>query len=609
MSLNKVQEEAVVYPGKAALVLSGPGSGKTRVITHRIAYLIKDQEVSPDEILAVTFTNKAAGEMKERVRNLVKSAPSWMGTFHSLGARILRLDGKEIGLSPNFVIYDQDDSLSLIKEILKDLSIDPKNFSPTSFASAIESAKNELVGPGEYSSLARGYFQELVAKVFALYQQTLKKNEALDFNDLLMQTLVLFDKAPHVLKKYQNRFKHVLVDEYQDTNRAQYLFAKKLAGGSRGLFVVGDASQAIYSWRGADFRNILNFTKDFPESKVFHLEQNYRSTKKILSAAAAVISHNRSHPILDLWTENEEGIPTVVYEAKNELEEAAFITRTLTNLIASSQGFELKDFAVLYRTNAQSRVLEEAFLNEAIPYLLVGGTHFYDRREVKDVLAYLRTIYNSSDSVSYKRIVNVPPRGIGPAALGDVTNSKVTQFNTMLEELRLKAASLSTLDLIDLVLKETNYLAYLDDGTLEGASRVENVKELRSVATQFPLLADFLENVALVEQEYLPDHPKVLEKNKNAVSLMTLHAAKGLEFSIVFMIGMEEGIFPHSRSMAEAGELEEERRLCYVGMTRAKKQLYLTFTQNRLYFGARTEGIVSRFVLDIPENLLIPIRI
>jgi len=606
--LNEIQKEAVTFAGNTALVLSGPGSGKTRVITHRIAYLLKEKGASPDEILAVTFTNKAANEMKERVKMLVEATPTWIGTFHSLSSRILRRDGHHIGISPNFVIYDEGDSLCLIKEILKVLNIDPKSFSPASFKANIESAKNEMIGPSEYSQLARGYFQELVTKVYSEYQKALRKNQALDFNDLLMQTVILFQQQLSILEKYQNRFNYVLVDEYQDTNRAQYLLAKLLAAKSRSLFVVGDASQAIYSWRGADYRNILNFSQDFPEGKIFNLAQNYRSTKKILEAATAIISHNRSHPVLDIWTKNEEGIPLVVYEAKNELEEAAFIGRTISKLLASSQGFDLKDFAVLYRTNAQSRVLEEVFLHEALPYILVGGTRFYERAEIKDVLAYLRLTHNPADSVSFKRVVNKPPRGIGPATLIRLNHPKLADFNGLLEYFRKQSQGLDTIDLIDLILEKTGYLDFLNDGTIEGAARVENVKELRSVATEFPALSDFLENVALVEQEYFPDHPGKTQGPPNAINLMTLHAVKGLEFPVVFMIGMEEGIFPHSRSMESSDELEEERRLCYVGMTRAKKQLYLTFTQSRLYFGSQSANAISRFVLDIPEELTIPIR-
>lgn len=603
--LNKTQQEAVETTSGPLLVLSGPGSGKTRVITHRIANIIEKKFATAEEILAVTFTNKAAREMKERLAKLTPTPPVWMGTFHSICAKILRINGSHLVISPKFVIYNDTDSLDLIKDILKDLNIDPKSFSPYSIKNSISSAKNELIDPSQYQVLARGYFQEAVARVYHLYQKNLTENFALDFDDLLMQVVVLFEKFPEILEKYQNRFKYILVDEYQDTNKAQYRLTHLLAQKHRNICVVGDASQAIYGWRGADYRNILNFSKDFPEVKVLNLEQNYRSTKTILEAAKNVIKQNRSHPILELWTENPEGVPVVLYEARDEVAEAEFIIRTIGKLI-SGQHFLLSDFAVLYRTNAQSRALEEAFLREGLPYVLVGGTRFYDRREIRDIVAYLRYLDNGTDKVSFKRIVNTPPRGIGPKALQERNNPKVFELEERMSLLRTKAENLSTIDIIDLILAETKYLDYLDDRSEEALGRIENVKELRSVATEFPNLTDFLENVALVEQEYLPNQE--LGEKKAAVTLMTLHSAKGLEFPIVFMVGMEEGLFPHNQSLTNSAELEEERRLCYVGITRAQKQLYLTFTQQRLYFGNRMEGIISRFVLDIPQNLLIPIR-
>ena len=608
-NLNLIQQEAVKHDKGPSLVLSGPGSGKTRVITHRIAYLINKLNVTPDNILAVTFTNKAANEMRARIKKLTTTVPLWMGTFHSICAKILRESGGFLGISPNFTIFDDDDSLRLIKDIMKELNISIKTFSPGSIKSAIGSAKTELIGPAEYQNLARGYFQEIASKVYNEYQKALHKNKALDFDDLLFQTVILFQKYPEILKKFQDRWKYILVDEYQDTNRVQYIFTKLLAQKERNLFIVGDASQAIYGWRGADFRNILNFSKDFPEVKIFNLEQNYRSTKKILSAATNIISKNQSHPVLDLWTENQEGMPLILYEAKDEVEEAEFITRTIEKLIKTGQNFDLKSFAVLYRTNAQSRVLEEAMLRSGLPYTLVGGTRFYERKEIKDVISYLRLLENPADQVSFKRIVNTPPRGIGPAALKDPTNLKVKEFWKLIKGAKEKSASPATIDIIDLVLTETKYLDYLDDGTTEGAARAENVKELRSVAAEFPKPIDFLENVALVEKEYLPKNSsRIVGGDKNVVTLMTLHAAKGLEFPIVFMVGLEEGLFPHSRSLTDTHELEEERRLCYVGITRAKQQLYLTYTQKRLYFGTKTEGVISRFVLDIPEELMIPIK-
>jgi DNA helicase-2/ATP-dependent DNA helicase PcrA len=525
-----------------------------------------------------------------------------MGTFHAIGARILRADGHFLGVSPNFVIFDEDDSLALIKEVVKELELDPKRFSPSSIRASIEGAKNELIGPKDYTAYATGYFQEIVLKVYRSYQTKLEKQNALDFEDLLMKAVVLFRESKRVLEKYQDHWQFILVDEYQDTNRAQYVFTKLLAGTHRNIFVVGDAAQAIYGWRGADFRNILNFSQDFPESKIFNLEQNYRSTKKILAAATAVIAQNRSHPVLNLWTENPQGEPIIIYEAENELDEASFITRVLNKMLGS-QSFSYHSFAVLYRTNAQSRVIEETFLHEGLPYILVGGTRFYERREVKDVLAYLRLIANPADEIAFKRSISTPPRGIGPAALQKAANSKVAEFNRLVETLREKGQKIPTIELVDLVLANTGYLNWLDDGSVEAAARVENVKELRSVAAEFPALADFLENVALVEREYGPQKPSVEKKRPDAVTLMTAHAAKGLEFPVVFMVGMEEGLFPHSRSLLDNNELEEERRLCYVGLTRAKCQLYLTFARQRLYFGQRSEGVPSRFIADIPEEV------
>ena len=608
-NLNSTQQQAVKYIKGPSLVLSGPGSGKTRVITHRIAYLIDELKVPPPDILSVTFTNKAANEMKVRIRKLVETVPLWMGTFHSINAKILRESGGFIGISPNFTIFDDSDSLKLVKDVMKELDISTKNFTPGSVKGAIESAKSELIGPTEYQGFSKGYFQEIVSKVYNEYQKALQKSKALDFDDLLFHTVVLFQKYPEVLEKYQRRWKYILVDEYQDTNKAQYTFIKLLAQKERNLFVVGDASQAIYGWRGADFRNILNFSKDFPEGKIFNLEQNYRSTKKILTAATSVISKNRSHPVLNLWTKNQEGIPLILYEGKDEVEEAEYIIRTIEGLIKTSQGFDLKSFAILYRTNSQSRVLEEALLRSGMPYTLVGGTRFYERKEIKDVTAYLKLLVNPDDQISFRRAVNTPPRGIGPAALQNSQNPKVKGFWSIIKTLKEKSVQLQTIDIIDIVLTDTKYLDFLEDGTTEGAARVENVKELRSVATEYPNLTDFLENVALVEREYSPKNNKKIDSDgKETVTLMTFHAAKGLEFPVVFMVGMEEGLFPHSRSMGDNYELEEERRLCYVGITRARDQLYLTYTQKRLYFGARTEGVVSRFILDIPEELIISIK-
>lgn len=602
--LNPIQVAAVKETEGPVLILAGAGSGKTRCLTYRLAYLTAEKGVAPENILAVTFTNKAANEMKERVEKLIGSKPPWMGTFHAISARILRKDGRFIGLSPDFVIYDEDDQLALVKDVCERLDINTKNFNPKTILGYISSAKNELLTPSAYAGLARGLFQEIVAKVYELYQKSLRENNALDFDDLIMEVVRLFEEDPKVLDKYQRQFRYILIDEYQDTNHAQYRLSRLFAQAHQNICVVGDASQAIYGWRGGDFRNIVSFERDYPKTKVFNLEQNYRSTKSILDTAYAVISKNRTHPILKLWTENSSGTNPIVYEARNELDEAQFIIRMIEKYQATGQ--KLEDFAVLYRTNAQSRVLEEEFLRAGVPYKLVGGTRFYERKEVKDMLSYLRLVANPKDRVSYKRVVNVPPRGIGPAQI-KVGGPKVGQFDELLTELRQKSAELTTLEILALVDGIVGYTRWLDDGTAEAASRIENVKELRSVASEFPDLHSFLENVALVEQEYMPDRPD--KKNQvNAVTLMTMHAAKGLEFPIVFMIGMEEGLFPHSRALTDTNEMEEERRLAYVGITRAKKQLFLTYARERLYFGSRSAGVVSRFIVDIPENLLIPIR-
>ncbi|OGY26592.1 MAG: hypothetical protein A2Z11_00185, partial [Candidatus Woykebacteria bacterium RBG_16_43_9] len=533
-TLNPDQKRAAEHFEGPAIVLSGPGSGKTRVITHRIVSLIKNRGIAPAKILAVTFTNKAANEMKSRVLTLLGTGHSLptMGTFHSICARILREDGEPMGLGKRFVIFDESDSFSLVKEAMRKLNIDTKQFSPGSVKAAIGSAKNELVDEKGYAGFAQGFFQkEVVSKIYVVYQRNLEEQQAADFDDLLFKTVVLLKKYPEVLKKYQRRWEFILVDEYQDTNKSQYELTKLLAARARNIFIVGDAAQAIYGWRGADFRNILNFSADFPESKFYNLEQNYRSTKKILAAATTVISQNRSHPILNLWTENPQGSPIITYEAKNELDEASFITRVIDKFVSGANGLSYSSFAVLYRTNAQSRVVEEAFLHEAIPYILVGGVRFYERREVKDIIAYLRLLINPKDETARKRVINVPPRGIGPATI-NAHGPKAKEFDTLVETLRRKIQGKPTIEAIDFILDTTDYLKWLDDGSLEAAARVENVKELRSVATEFPNIEDFLENIALVEREYGPQKPSLEKSKPDAVTLMTAHAAKGLEFSV-----------------------------------------------------------------------------
>ena len=632
--LNPVQQRAVKHTEGPTLILAGAGSGKTRVLTYKVAYLIKEKGISPENILMVTFTNKAADEMKGRVLKLLEQATKnnlpTMGTFHSFCARILRKEGHHIGLSPGFSIYDEGDSLDAIKEALKNLDLSSQKNSPTGIRNTISGAKNEMLSALEYPTYARGYYQETVAKIYLEYQKILEKNQAVDFDDLLLLTVKLFQNHPEVLSRYQIQFRYILIDEYQDTNAVQYLLSKLLANRYKNICVVGDASQSIYSFRGADFRNIVNFQKDYPQTKVFNLEQNYRSTQNILDAAHAIISKNKSHPILKLWTDKDGGEKIEVVEVRNEVEEALFIldviaseakqsslvdnpTRIASSKTPRNDGLPiLSNYAILYRTNAQSRSLEEQFLKTGIPYQLIGGISFYNRKEIKDILSYLRLLQNPTDSVSLKRAekigkgrlakimeISLSLRGASEASDVAIYTNQDSHAPTM------AGLGMTTIELLDLILQKTSYLAYLDDSTEEGKMRVENVKELRSVAEEFPDLTQFLEQVALVENGNLPNHKRKTEDNKHgAVTLMTLHAAKGLEFPVVFMIGMEEGLFPHSRSMLDVNELEEERRLCYVGITRAKEKLYLTFTRQRLYFGQRTNNLVSRFLADIPQELI-----
>lgn len=606
--LNPTQKQAVQATEGPALILAGAGSGKTKALTHRVAYLIQEKKIPSENILMVTFTNKAAGEMKERILKLLNyhlqpatyNLPI-MGTFHSFCAGILRKEGKVLGLPMNFAIYDEGDALDAIKEAMENLNIATQKTSPYSVRSTISGAKNELISSLEYPQYARGYFQETVAKIYLEYQKILERNKALDFDDLLLYTIKLFQTDPAVLTRYQIQFRYILIDEYQDTNPAQYLISKYLTNRHKNICVVGDASQSIYSFRGADFRNIVNFQKDYPGAKVFNLEQNYRSTQNILDAAFAVISKNKSHPILKLWTQKDGGEKIEIAEVRNEVEESNFvIEKILQNSVLRSQNeknkilnstlLTLNSFAVLYRTNAQSRSLEERFLKSGIPYKLIGGVSFYQRKEIKDVLSYLRLMQNPKDSVSLKRAEKV----------GKGRLSKVME---VYQEVYSQLDKYTTLDLLDLILGKTGYLEYIDDNTEAGKNRVENVKELRSVAEEFPNLTEFLENVALVENGNIPSRKRA-RNDTEAVTLMTLHSAKGLEFPIVFMVGMEEGLFPHSRSMLNPNELEEERRLCYVGITRAKEKLYLTYARQRLFFGQRNNNLVSRFLADIPQDII-----
>lgn len=601
--LNRQQKKAVKYEGGPLLVLAGAGSGKTRVLTHRVAWLIAEKKASPENTLLLTFTNKAAGEMKERIGKLTKHTPGFAGTFHSFCVRVLRIDGKHIDIPTNFLIYDEQDSKDAVREILKDLNLSLDSHSPASIASQISDAKSKMLSPTQYAEVAKGdpstgsgqSWQEKIFKIYVEYEKFLKEAGTLDFDDLLLKVVKLFGDNSEVLKKWQNRLTHVFVDEWQDTNKIQYLLTKQIVGEAENITAVGDFSQSIYSWRGADYRNLNYLIRDFPDIKVINLEQNYRSTKTILAAANEVIKKNKLHPILKLWTIKGKGDKLRLYRARSGLDEASFLINEINTLL--KQGYRLKDFAILYRTNAQSRVLEEALLHAGIPYTLVRGVRFYDRREVKDVLAYLRLLVNPKDKVSDKRTEKLGKRRL----------NKFKEFSSSSSKENINTKS--TLDLMDAVLEKTAYLDKYQAETDENLARLENIKELRSVATQFPNIHEFLENVALVEAAE-DSKGKVSQLTTHnlpqgdSATLMTLHAAKGLEYPVIFIVGMEEGLFPHSRSLFDINQLEEERRLAYVGMTRAKELLYLTFANRRLYFGQQTSNPPSRFIIDIPEDLL-----
>ncbi|MBI2859265.1 MAG: UvrD-helicase domain-containing protein, partial [Chloroflexi bacterium] len=632
--LNPAQKEAVEAVSGPVLILAGPGSGKTRVITHRIAYLIRVCGVSPYRIMAVTFTNKAAREMRERLEQLVSYAVNdlTLGTFHAICARILRRDGRAIDIDSNFVIYDDDDQLSLLKRSLQELDLDPKQYAPRSVATAISAAKSRLLTPGEFLRQGRSYFDEITARVYERYQQRLRESKALDFDDLLMMTVLLFRQHPEVLEKYQSRYLHLLVDEFQDTNLVQYELIRQIGGKYRNICVVGDPDQSIYSWRFADLRNILSFEKDFPEAKVVLLEQSYRSTKTILETASRLISANQQRKPKELWTKNEPGEPVTAVETYTEQEEAQFVISEIDRLVGGGQ-FSLGDFAVMYRTNAQSRAIEEAFIRYGMPYRLVAGTRFYERREVKDVIAYLRLIQNPDDSVSLMRIINIPQRGIGeqsqsrlaawakslgvspfealrllakepPAAdnpFAPHTTKVLAAFFNMIEDFIALRREKDMVDLFDSVVERTGYRSYLFSAP-DGEERWDNVMELRGVAQEqreLPPpegLSAFLEGVTLVSDV------DSLEEGITAVTLITLHQAKGLEFPVVFIVGMEEGLLPHYRSLDDPVQMEEERRLCYVGITRAKKKVYLVRAFRRTLMGRSMVTAPSRFLSDIPKD-------
>jgi len=591
--LNPAQRQAVTHNQGPLLIFAGAGSGKTRSITYKTAYLIQELKVSPESILLLTFTNKAASEMKSRVQKLVDQAPSFSSTFHSFAARLLRLHGPRLDLSRSFVIYDDDDQKKLITQIIKDLKLDSSTLKPNSVLAAISQAKNELISATEYLQYAHGEFFQNVSKIYLEYQRRLKKAQALDFDDLLFMAVKLFTDHPDILEKYRQRFQYILIDEYQDTNQAQFFLTKLLAKNAVHLCVVGDASQSIYAWRGADFRNLDRLKKEFPQLAVINLETNYRSTPDILKVAHAVISHNTTHPILELKTSRPSNSNLVhLFTASDDLAEAQFIVDQINRFLLDPkhQYDDLTDFVVLYRTNAQSRLLEETLIRAGLPYRLVGGTPFYHRMEIKDALAYLRYIYNPLDIISQQRLEK----------LGKRRFKKFQTFNQKLDSKKStrRGGLPPTQDLLQQVLKESGYLDKYDPENPEDRNRLDNLKELESVAQDFPDLGEFLENVALVARE---------DQTATGVTLMTLHSAKGLEFSVVFMVGLEEGLFPHSRCLGEKDQLEEERRLCYVGITRAKDHLFLTHALRRRLYGSFNSNLTSRFLSEIPPHLLQPI--
>lgn len=625
--LNPEQKRAVETTEGPLLIQAGAGSGKTKTLTHRIAYIIASGLASEYQILAVTFTNKAAKEMRERIARLLGQNPDsrsfmpWMGTFHAICVRVLRQDGEALGIPRSFVIFDESDRASAVKQASKQLMLDEKAFPARRLASLISSAKNEMLSPNEYAGVASGPAQEAAAKVYPLYEKFLKEASALDFDDLVNKAVELLKNFPEVRKKWQAQFKYILVDEYQDTNGAQYQLVKLLTNEAKNIAVVGDDWQSVYSWRGADFRNILNFEKDYPGCCVIKLEQNYRSTSAILEAANAIISMNLQRSDKKLWTAQKGGRPVELLTVANERAEAEAIIGIIKDAVDSGAR-NYHDFAVLYRTNAQSRSIEENFARYGLPYRIVGGTRFYDRAEIKDILAYLRLIYQPEDQVSFNRIINVPSRGLGGVSLAKFNDWRASQnltleqalasanncaaitpkarqalsgFGEALARLRELASETNIHGLIDALIRRVNYLKYLDDGTIQGESRQENVKELLSVAEEYQDadLALFLEETALISDLDNTDF------DSDNVTLMTLHGAKGLEFPVVFMAGMEETIFPHSRALYDQSEMEEERRLCYVGMTRAREELILISASSRLLYGGVQHNPPSRFLSEL----------
>ena len=623
--LNEQQQLAVETTEGPVLILAGAGSGKTKALTHRFAYLLQKKGVSAFSILCVTFTNKAAGEMRSRIQRLLGHDPEavfslpWLGTFHSVCVRILRreLNNSALGLTSSFTIFDEGDALAAVKRAMDELKVDTKQFNPNAVRGQISGAKNEMLSPEEYAKYAMGPWQGTVQRVYERYQKLLRQANGVDFDDILLLTLQLFKQHPDVLAQYQERFRYVMVDEYQDTNRAQYLLVKQLAAGSKNLFVIGDDWQSVYSWRGADFRNILDFQKYYPDATVIKLEQNYRSTQTILDAAMAVISKNETRSDKTLWTDLAVGTPVSVVECLNEKDEAEFVVREIRGLVQGnfSSVKSYDDCVVLYRTNAQSRGLEETMLRYALPYRIVGGVRFWERKEIKDIIAYLRLLQNPQDWVSLERVINVPARGIGPKTLQQVRDTtaeryaelpgKVQDFFLLLANLRRVGEGKSVAGVVELVLEGAKYRQFLQDGSIEGEARLENVKELITAAEGFDTMEAFLENVALVQDadELAQARQAAGSPSEGSITLMTIHAAKGLEFPVVFIVGMEEGIFPHSRALSDKPQMEEERRLAYVAMTRAKERLYLLHAFERRIYGLVQANHASRFVHEIPDEL------
>ena len=630
--LNDKQKEAVLATEGPCLVIAGAGSGKTKVLTHKIAYLLSEKNVKPWNILSITFTNKAANEMKQRVEKLVGEASQemWLGTFHSICVRILRRFIDRIGFDTTFLIFDSTDQRTLVKECIKSIGLDDKLFTDRSILSEISNGKNDMLEPKAYQVKYNGDFRkEKIGEVYELYQKKLKENNALDFDDIINYTIKILTENPDVLEYYTEKFKYVLVDEYQDTNKAQFMLVSILASKYGNITVVGDNDQGIYSFRGADITNILNFEKDFPGSKIVKLEQNYRCTGNILKAANVVIKNNENKYDKKLWTENEEGKLPCIYKAEDEYDEASYIVKQI-NMLKMEEYLKLSDFVILYRMNSQSRAIEDIFRRENIPYKIIGGLKFYERKEIKDIIAYLRLIFNTSDNLSLKRIINEPKRGIGKTSLDNIQDisdktgksmyeiikyaeqyelnrvkANSIQFVEVIEELRKQVNQIPISELIKLTLNKTGYVKALEnENTIEAESRIQNLEEFLTVAIEFEeqmaenTLAEFLESISLTSDI---DN---MEESEDTVTLMTLHSAKGLEFPVVFLVGMEEGIFPGYKSIGEIKELEEERRLFYVGITRAMQYLYLTCAKRRTIFGSTSYNQMSRFLKEIPKDLL-----